>query len=67
MSIIITEEDLCKKYAKKFAKNGKFSSLPHKYGPAVNDGNNKNDSKYHYYAYNYNTRTVFRVHNKIFW
>ena len=67
MSIIITEEDLCKKYAKKLAKNCQFSSLPHKYGPAVNDGNNKNDSKYHYYAYNYNTRTGFRDHNKIFW
>ena len=67
MSIIITEEDLCEKYAKKLAKNGQFSSLPYKYGPAANDANNKNDSKYHYYAYNYNTCTGFRDQNKIFW
>ena len=44
-----------------------YSILPYKYGPAVNDATNKNDSKYHYDAYNYNTRTGFRDHNKIFW
>ena len=65
MSIIITEEDLCKKYAKKIAKNCQFSSLPYKYGPAVNDANNKNDSKPHICPYNYNTRTGFRDHKKI--
>ena len=29
-----------------------YSILPHKYGSAVNDATNKNDSKYHYDAYN---------------
>ena len=64
MSIIITEEDLCKKHAKKCAKIYQFSSLPSKWIQAVNDPNIKNDSKPHICAYNYNTRTGFRVHKK---
>ena len=64
MSIIITEEDLCKKHAKKCAKICQFSSLPSKCFQAVNDPNTKNDSKPHICAYNYNTRTGFRVHKK---
>ena len=65
MSIIITEEDLCKKLAKKCAKICQFSSLPSKCFQAVNDPNTKNDSKPHICAYNYNTRTGFRDHKKI--
>ena len=64
MSIIITEEDLCKKHAKKCAKICQFSSLPSKCFQAANDPNTKNDSKPHICAYNYNTRTGFRVHKK---
>ena len=64
MSIIITEEDLCKKHAKKCAKICQFSSLPSKCFQAVNDPNTKIDSKPHICAYNYNTRTGFRVHKK---
>ena len=64
MSIIITEEDLCKKHAKKCAKIYQFSSLPSKWIQAVNDPNIKNDSKPHICAYNYNTRTGFRDHKK---
>ena len=65
MSIIITEEDLCKKHAKKCAKFCQFSSLPSKCFQAANDPNTKNDSKPHISAYNYNTRTGFRAHKKI--
>ena len=65
MSIIITEEDLCKKHAKKCAKFCQFSSLPSKCFQAANDPNAKNDSKPHISAYNYNTRTGFRDHKKI--
>ena len=65
MSIIITEEDLCKKHAKKCAKFCQFSSLPSKCFQAANDPNTKNDSKPHISAYNYNTRTGFRDHKKI--
>ena len=65
MSIIITEEDLCKKHAKKWAKFCQFSSLPSKCFQAVNDPNTKNDFKSHIGAYNYNTRTGFRDHKKI--
>ena len=65
MSIIITEEDLCKKHAKKCAKICQFSSLPSKCFQAVNDPNTKIDSKPHICAYNYNTRTGFRAHKKI--
>ena len=65
MSIIITEEDLCKKHAKKCAKICQFSSLPSKWIQAVNDPNTKIDSKPHICAYNYNTRTGFRDHKKI--
>ena len=65
MSIIITEEDLCKKHAKKCAKICQFSSLPSKCFQAVNDPNTKIDSKPHICAYNYNTRTGFRDHKKI--
>ena len=65
MSIIITEEDLCKKHAKKCAKIYQFSSLPSKWIQAVNDPNTKNDCKPHICAYNYNTRTGFRDHKKI--
>ena len=64
MSIIITEEDLCKKHAKKCAKICQFSSLPSKCFQAANDPNTKNDFKPHICAYNYNTRTGFRVHKK---
>ena len=64
MSIIITEEDLCKKHAKKCAKICQFSSLPSKCFQAANDPNTKNDSKPHICAYNHNTRTGFRVHKK---
>ena len=64
MSIIITEEDLCKKHAKKCVKICQFSSLPSKWFPSANDPNNKNDSKPHICAYNYNTRTGFRDHKK---
>ena len=64
MSIIITEEDLCKKHAKKCAKIYQFSSLPSKWIQAVNDPNTKIDSKPHICAYNYNTRTGFRDHKK---
>ncbi len=64
MSIIITEEDLCKKHAKKCAKICQFSSLPSKWIQAVNDPNTKIDSKPHICAYNYNTRTGFRAHKK---
>ena len=64
MSIIITEEDLCKKHAKKCAKICQFSSLPSKCFQAANDPNTKIDSKPHICAYNYNTRTGFRVHKK---
>ena len=64
MSIIITEEDLCKKHAKKCAKICQFSSLPSKWFQAVNDPNTKIDSKPHICAYNYNTRTGFRDHKK---
>ena len=64
MSIIITEEDLCKKHAKKCAKICQFSSLPSKCFQAVNDPNTKNDFKPHICAYNYNTRTGFRDHKK---
>ena len=64
MSIIITEEDLCKKLAKKCAKICQFSSLPSKCFQAVNDPNTENDSKPHICAYNYNTRTGFRDHKK---
>ena len=64
MSIIITEEDLCKKHAKKCAKICQFSSLPSKCFQAVNDPNTKIDSKPHICAYNYNTRTGFRDHKK---
>ena len=64
MSIIITEEDLCKKHAKKCAKICQFSSLPSKCFQAANDPNTKNDSKPHICAYNYNTRTGFRDHKK---
>ena len=65
MSIIITEEDLCKKLAKKCAKICQFSSLPSKWFQAVNDPNTKNDFKPRICAYNYNTRTGFRDHKKI--
>ena len=65
MSIIITEEDLCKKHAKKCAKFCQFSSLPSKRFQAANDPNTKNDSKPHISAYNYNTRMGFRDHKKI--
>ena len=65
MSIIITEEDLCKKHAKKLAKICQFSSLPSKCFQAANDPNTKNDFKPHICAYNYNTRTGFRDHKKI--
>ena len=65
MSIIITEEDLCKKHAKKFAKICQFSSLPSKWIQAVNDPDIKNDFKPHICAYNYNTHTGFRDHKKI--
>ena len=65
MSIIITEEDLCKKHAKKCAKICQFSSLPSKCFQAVNDPNTKNDFKPHISAYSYNTRTGFRDHKKI--
>ena len=64
MSIIITEEDLCKKHAKKCAKICQFSSLPSKCFQAANDPNTKNDFKPHICAYNYNTRTGFRDHKK---
>ena len=64
MSIIITEEDLCKKHAKKCAKICQFSSLPSKWFQAANDPNTKIDSKPHICAYNYNTRTGFRAHKK---
>ena len=64
MSIIITEEDLCKKHAKKCAEICKFSSLPLKCFQAANDPNTKNDSKPHISAYNYNTRTGFRLRKK---
>ena len=64
MSIIITEEDLCKKHAKKCAKIYQFSSLPSKCFQAVNDPNTKIDSKPHICAYNYNTHTGFRDHKK---
>ena len=36
-----------------------------KYGQSRNDGNQKNDSKYHISAYNYNTRMEFRAHKNI--
>ena len=65
MSIIITEEDLCKKHAKKCAKICQFSSLPSKWFQAANDPNTKIDSKPHICAYNYNTRTGFRVRKNI--
>ena len=65
MSIIITEEDLCKKHAKKCAKFCQFSSLPSKCFQSGKDSNPKNDSKPHICAYNYNTRTGFRDHKKI--
>ena len=65
MSIIITEEDLCKKHAKKCAKICQFSSLPSKCFQAANDPNSKNDSKPHISPYNYNTCTGFRVHKNI--
>ena len=65
MSIIITEEDLCKKHAKKCAKICQFSSLPSKCFQVANDPNTKIDSKPHICAYNYNTRTGFRAHKKI--
>ena len=65
MSIIITEEDLCKKYAKKLAKNGQFSSLPYKFGQSGKDWDHKNDSKYHICPYNSNTRPGLRVHKNI--
>ena len=64
MSIIITEEDLCKKHAKKCGKICQFSSLPSKWFQAANDPNTKIDSKPHICAYNYNTRTGFRDHKK---
>ena len=64
MSIIITEEALCKKHAKKCAKICQFSSLPSKCFQAANDPNTKNDSKPNISAYNYNTRTGFRDHKK---
>ena len=64
ISIIITEEDLCKKHDKKCAKICQFSSLPSKCFQAVNDPNTKNDFKPHICAYNYNTRTGFRDHKK---
>ena len=64
MSIIITEEDLCKKHAKKCAKICQISSLPSKCFQAANDPNTKIDSKPHICAYNYNTRTGFRDHKK---
>ena len=63
--IIITEEDLCKKHAKKCAKICQFSSLPSKCFQAVNDPNTENDSRPHICAYNYNTRTGFQDHKKI--
>ena len=65
MSIIITEEDLCKKHAKKCAKICQFSSLLSKCFQAANDPNTKNDSKPHICAYNYNTRTGFHLRKKI--
>ena len=65
MSIIITEEDLCKKHEKKYAKICQFSSLPSKCFQAANDPNTKNDFKPHISAYNYNTCTGFRDHKKI--
>ena len=65
MSIIITEEDLCKKLAKKCAKICQFSSLPSKCFQAMNDPNTENDSKPHICAYNCNRRTGFRDHKKI--
>ena len=65
MSIIITDEDLCKKHAKKFVKNCQFSSLPSKCFQSGKDPNTKNDSKHNICAYNYNTRTGFRVHKNI--
>ena len=65
MSIIITEEDLCKKHAKKCARFCQFSSLPSKCFQAANDPNSKNDSKPHISPYNYNTRTGFRDPKKI--
>ena len=65
MSIIITEEDLCKKHAKKCVKICQFSSLPSKCFQSGKDPNTKNDSKPHICAYNYNTRTGFRVRKNI--
>ena len=65
MCIIVTEEDLFKKYAKKVPFFCPFSNLPQKCCPAAVQGTFKNDSKYHICPYNYNTRPGFRVHKKI--
>ena len=65
MCIIVTEEDLFKKHAKKGAFFCPFSILPHKCCPAVVQGTFKNDSKYHICPYNCNTRPGFRVEKKI--
>ena len=65
MCIILTEEDLFKKHAKKVPFFCPFSNLPQKCCPAAVQGTFKNDSKYHICPYNSNTRPGFRVHKKI--
>ena len=65
MCIIVTEEDLFKKHAKKVQFFCPFSNLPQKCCPAAVQGTFKNDSKYHICPYNSNTRPGFRVHKKI--
>ena len=68
MSIIITEDDLCKnseQTSEKSAAVCRYSILPQICGQSANDRNHKYDSKYHISAYNYNTRTGFRAHKNI--
>ena len=65
MCIIVTEEDLFKKHAKKVPFFCPFSNLPQKCCPAAVQGTFKNDSKYHICPYNCNTRPEFRVQKKI--
>ena len=65
MSIIVTEEDLCKKHVTKCALFCQYAILPPKQCPAAVQDTLQTKPKHHICAYNSNTRTGFHLHKKI--
>ena len=65
MSIIVTEEDLCKKHVTKCALFCQYAILPPKQCPAAVQDTFQTKSKHHICAYNCNRRTGFRDRKKI--